>query len=371
MEMTGTKFWLGRLECPEGIIDLHCRDLNMLIAHLSVADLLVTVDTGPAHIAAALGIPMIVMSQSSDPDLHFTDQMDYQTVKPDLDCLNCQGNVCPLKHAMPPCQEIPPKRIASAVNHRLRDVGASCLIPTFRAPYERLRRCVDCVYEQVDEVVITVASDGEIPRMMSFPPKVRFVKCPRSNIGFGKNVNFGMRHTNGRYVLILNDDVFLAADAVSKMMDQMKAGVGVVGHLLFYPDGTIQHAGKLRAPHGRGWGHIDHHSQNRTWKEPREVENTVGASFMVRRKAFYDAGGFDEDFFLYVEDDAFMLQVRKAGWKIMYTPHASGVHEESQTTRHLSGVQDIMRQSSRTFESKWGKYLNHNATNLMGTFDYK
>ena len=61
--INGTTFWLGLHTAPPGIIDLQVRSLSTLLPWLSCADLLVTVDTGPMHFAAALGVKILAVSQ--------------------------------------------------------------------------------------------------------------------------------------------------------------------------------------------------------------------------------------------------------------------------------------------------------------------
>lgn len=81
--MIGTKFWLGTHgPAPDGIIDLRCRDLDLLVEYIGCADLLVTVDTGPMHIAAAIGTPIVVIEQQSSPEHHLSDQRDFIVIRP-------------------------------------------------------------------------------------------------------------------------------------------------------------------------------------------------------------------------------------------------------------------------------------------------
>lgn len=78
----GTKFWLGPNPAPTGIVDLECRSVNLLCEYIGASDLLVTVDSGPAHISLSLNIPTVVIGQSSDPALHFSDQRDWIAIYP-------------------------------------------------------------------------------------------------------------------------------------------------------------------------------------------------------------------------------------------------------------------------------------------------
>jgi GT2 family glycosyltransferase len=47
---------------------------------------------------------------------------------------------------------------------------------------------------------------------------------------------------------------------------------------------------------------------------------------MARREALAAVGGFDERFFLYEEDVDLCLRLRRAGWRVLYTPRAEVVH---------------------------------------------
>lgn len=368
----GTCFWLGQDPAPSGIVDLRAHTIAILPPLLASADLVVSVDTGPMHLAAAVGTPVLAILQNSSPALHLSDQADWWMVGPPLDCLNCQKNVCPKNAVTPPCQQVDPGMIAEAANRRLTaGESVSCVIPIYKPTAERVNRCLAAVVPQVSEVVLTVDASGVVPPGIEYGPKVRLVRARLPRIGVGPNMNHGARYTHGKYILLLNDDVVLRPDAVAEMAKCISAtSVGMVGHLLYYPDKSIYHGGKYRPPGGLGWGHIDHRKFRPTVTEPHETENVTGASILVRRSAFYEVNGFDERYFLYNEDDDLCMKFRQAGWKIMYTPHAIGVHEEGQSTQLIGDSVKIMKESQRLFASKWAGYFNHNQQPGLGDFSY-
>ncbi len=371
--MPGTKFWIGiHGPAPAGMVDLGIRDLDLLTQYLSCADILATVDTGPMHVAAALGVPIVAICQASSPEVHLNDQNDFLTIyPPNLSCLNCQKNLCPIREYQPPCQDIEPARIAQAVNARLSGImgdTVSACVSVYKPDWETLNRCLGCVIPQVDEVVVCSDTAGIIPERASNHPKVRYVRCPRHDIGYGRKQNFAARHAHGHYLLFLNDDVFLNPGAVESMKQEMKAGVGIVGNLLRYPDNTIQHAGKIRTPGLMGWHHIDHLKYEPTIREPCEMENICGACNLVSRYAHFRIGGFDEEFYLYSEDDDYALRMRQNGWKIRYTPHSSGIHIEHQSTSKTGAIMDQVNRANATFDRKWRWYLLKNINTIPGTF---
>jgi len=124
----GTATWLGQHPAPKGYFDERCGsgDIGLVADYIACADLVVTVDTGPMHIAAAYGIPMVVISQSHDVNLRLSPLNDYEVVKrTDLDCLNCQRHRCPIDSYNPPCGQIDPKELAVVVNRKLKSLEPS------------------------------------------------------------------------------------------------------------------------------------------------------------------------------------------------------------------------------------------------------
>jgi GT2 family glycosyltransferase len=370
----GTKFWLGTHPAPPGIVDLQARHLDNVIVWLSVADLLVSVDTGPMHVAAALGVPVVAINQSSSPHLHLNDQNDFAEVSPPgLDCLNCQANVCPKNSWTPPCQNVPPELIAEAVNARLRmycTEDVSAVVAIYQPEVAVLNRCLECLIPQVQEIIVCAEGNSRIPAGSTQGGKIRYVQTNERAIGYGRNTNHGARHSNGKYLLLINDDVFLNPGAVEGLKREMNPGVGAVTGVLRYPDGSIYHCGKVRAPGVRGWGHCNLRQHHLFFTQPTELENMCGACTLVTREAFYAIDGFDEDFFIYAEDDAFMLALRRAGYRLIFTPHSEGIHLEHQSTTKIGDIAGAVNRANATFTRKWGPYLDWNLNRVPGDFAY-
>ncbi len=372
----GTKFWMGTHPAPKGFVDLQLRHLDNVIVWLSAADVLVTVDTGPMHLAAAMGVPVLALNQSSSPELHLSDQADFYTINPpNLDCLNCQQNLCPKNQWQPPCQNFDPHEIAHWANRRTHtadETTTSAIIATYRAEVGKLNHCIEAVLPQVDEVIVSRDETGVFPPGAMQHAKVRYVVKNQSRIGYGRNANYATRHSNGHWLVFLNDDCYLNEGAVRHMLDAARTHphTGIVAPLLRYPNGSIYHAGKVRSPGMRGWGHINHREYEHSFKDVTWMENVCGCAMLVKRKAFYDANGFDEDFFLYAEDDAFCLAVRRAGYDIFFTPHATGIHDEGQSTKQIPDILRILTESNQLFDRKWGQYLTANANKIPGDFSY-
>jgi hypothetical protein len=64
---------------------------------------------------------------------------------------------------------------------------------------------------------------------------------------------------------------------------------------------------------------------------PTPVEALIGAVMMIRRTAWIELGGFDEDYFFFLEETDLAVRMRAAGWKVLHEPRASAVHLQGAT----------------------------------------
>jgi GT2 family glycosyltransferase len=125
-----------------------------------------------------------------------------------------------------------------------------------------------------------------------------------ANLGFGPASNLGLRYAVADTVCFLNSDVFPERpDWLARMLGTLKADKrrGVVGALLLYEDGTVQHAGcSLKAlPEFAGWT-FGLHAEKGSVAPARggvvTVQAVTGACMLMRTALARDLGGFDEGF---------------------------------------------------------------------------
>ena len=113
-------------------------------------------------------------------------------------------------------------------------------------------------------------------------------------------------------------------------------GVGIVGAKLLYPDGTVQHAGVVTglggfAGHSHKYARGDGSGYMFRLATVQDF-SCVTAACLLCRAGVYDAvGGLDEGFAVAFNDVDFCLRVRKAGWRVVYTPYAQLTHYESKS----------------------------------------
>jgi O-antigen biosynthesis protein len=157
--------------------------------------------------------------------------------------------------------------------------------------------------------------------------------------------NFAAKQARGELLLFLNNDVeAIEPGWLEELIGHaQRPDVGAVGPKLLFPDGTIQHVGIvvglggfashpfLRVPDDGRWtpfGRAD-------WT--RNYLAVTGACLMMRRELFEHIGGFDERFVVCAGDVDLCLRAVAAGKRIVYTPHARLIHNES-ATRGRDGI---------------------------------
>ncbi|MEM6836401.1 MAG: glycosyltransferase family 2 protein [Cyanobacteria bacterium P01_C01_bin.120] len=172
---------------------------------------------------------------------------------------------------------------------------------------------------------------------------VRVIECDMS-FNWSKLSNMGAAAAQGELLLFLNDDIeIIDANWLSELVSQaIRPDVGVVGGMLFYPSGHIQHGGVFLVNLGGGASHLLQYLdpqvkiyQNLN-KTVREVSSNTGACFLVRRSIFEEMQGFDENFAIIGNDTDLALRIQAAGYRNLWTPFAKLMHHESFSRKRKS-----------------------------------
>ena len=188
----------------------------------------------------------------------------------------------------------------------------------------------------------------------------------KSNDGFSKGNNIGVKQAKGEYICILNPDTVVAEDTFKIVLEfsEKQSSTGIVGCRLI--DGTGQYLpeSKRNIPKPevalkKLLGNPNSYYANQVNEMGvGEVAVFVGA-FMLLKKAVYDeVGGFDEDYFMYGEDVDISYKVLKAGYKNYYNGKTSIIHYKGESTlkdvnyaRRFYGAMQIFYK--KHFKSNW------------------
>jgi hypothetical protein len=187
-------------------------------------------------------------------------------------------------------------------------------------------------------VVDNASTDGSGAAVSAFG-FARLLQLP-ANVGFSAGNNAGIRSTSGELILLLNNDTLVSAGAIDRLVERLDAdpAAAVAGPRLVDEDGIaeltfgpmISPLGELRQKllmglHARGFAPVSSWIERATRRE-RHVDWVSGACLLVRRRVAEQVGLLDERFFLYTEDVDFCANVRRGGWKILFSPEAEIVH---------------------------------------------
>jgi N-acetylglucosaminyl-diphospho-decaprenol L-rhamnosyltransferase len=209
-------------------------------------------------------------------------------------------------------------------------------------------------------VVDNGSSDGSTAMVTKEFPSVRLIRN-RTNEGFAKASNRGIRASRGEYVLLLNSDAFVGEGALDGLITFMEGApdCAIVGPRLVNPDGTVQpyifgDDPTLSYLVKRYCTRVLRKRALHRWESlyVQEVGWVTGAAMMVRRNAMAMAGLLDEKMFMYFEDCEWCLRMRQAGWKVFYHPAFTVTHLGGQSLSHRRDARLMYFRSLRYFYRK-------------------
>lgn len=153
------------------------------------------------------------------------------------------------------------------------------------------------------------------------------------------------------FLLFCNNDIEFRTDCIGKMLEVCsKPGVGTVGALLYFPDGTVQHAGVGIDAKTINCYHIGYHASVADGVKPsgcsRVCANTA-ALMMVKASDFERAGGFNERYRICFEDLELNLNLGEMGLQNIICLDAVATHRESVTRGKDMDALDICRIRAR------------------------
>jgi GT2 family glycosyltransferase len=207
------------------------------------------------------------------------------------------------------------------------------------APF--LERCLLALMDQTlkpHEIILVdnASSDGSVEIARRFP-LVRLIALDQ-NTGFarGNNLAIEAASAESEWIALINPDAFAEPRWLEALLVAAESNPG------FYVFGSklvnavdpvvLDGAGDVYHLSGLVW-RIGHGSPVPTSAEnEREVFSPCAAAALYRRSALSETGGFDEDYFCYVEDVDLGFRLRLAGHKAMYVPDAVVHHVGSATT---------------------------------------
>lgn len=199
------------------------------------------------------------------------------------------------------------------------------------------------------EIIVAdnASTDDTLKKARAFSYRVK-VLDNGGNLGFAKGNNMAAKQALGDILIFLNPDTDLSyGDFMKATLEFENEKTGVVG-------GEIQSwDGKRELSCGKFYTFINifllalgleeacgvRFAPNRK----RHVDFVSGAFFAIKRELFMKLEGFDEHFFMYIEDQELCFRVNKKGYSVLYSPFASITHQGQGSSNRTFAVVNIYR----------------------------
>ena len=232
---------------------------------------------------------------------------------------------------------------------------------------EKLFRCIESIYDSKPKAsfeIIVVDNDEnksiEKDLRKTFP-KVRYIKSEK-NLGYGGGNNLGAKYAKGQYLFFLNPDTLIVKDAIEQLYEFIKSNkkIGIVSPLLvntnlepfstqsrkeLTPINAIYSFSFLRRFFPKKNIYNDDFFSNWDKESVIEADTVPGAALMISKKLFDKINGFDEQFFLYFEENDLSKRIRNLGLKLYINPNAKVIHQVGQSTKQIKQRDDIFKKS--------------------------
>lgn len=237
------------------------------------------------------------------------------------------------------------------------DLAVSIIIINYKTA-ELVKNCIESVIEKSEnfsyEVIVIDNSndDSEFNKLKAnLADKNITIINANDNLGFGRANNKAAKLAKGKYVFFLNSDTLLINNAIFSLYEYLENNnkFGIAGGNLYSTDlipansfgvdgNNLKNRKKrtgIKALFNRFFRkkRIDFNYSD----EPIEVESICGADLMISKELFEKVGGFDENIFMYGEDDVLSYDVKaKTGKLTCCVPYAKIIHLENGSDKEKS-----------------------------------
>ena len=244
---------------------------------------------------------------------------------------------------------------------------------------------VDCVQSLLDDtsagtpevvVVDNGSTDGSVAALRAAHPGARVVE-PGTNLGYAAAANRGIAATAAPIVAVGNPDLVVTKGTAAALLARFDSepDLGALGPAIDNPDGTRYPSARAHSSTVDAVGHAmlgrlfprnrftrRYRQLDAAWDRARDVDWVSGALVFLRRSALDSVGGWDERYFMYMEDVDLGWRLRRLGWRVGYEPagHATHVQGASTAAHPYRMIIEHHRSAFRFAERRW-----HGARRLL------
>lgn len=226
------------------------------------------------------------------------------------------------------------------------------VIPTLCNP-DQLKTTIKSIVKNekapsILEKIIIVDNSGNLT--LSQLPKSKDVKIQiinnEKNLGFAMAVNKGIGESKSYFSLILNDDIVLDKKFLKNMLKAIKANnkIKVFFPLVLNASGkTIESLGLEYNLSGKAKNIKNGQPLSKNLPtESKEIWGAPASAIAINTKTFKKIGGFDPDFFAYIEDVDLSLRLQEKKIKIFLVPQAICYHTGGETSKKIPYLRSYM-----------------------------
>ena len=219
-------------------------------------------------------------------------------------------------------------------------IGVSVVIVTYQTG-DVLFDCIQSVLAAPDVDELVLVNHGNPPEtvarleaLAAREAKLCLVDT-HANLGFARGCNIGVRASRGAHLLFLNPDAILRPGDAARLVEtaQGRAEPYIIGARILDMDGAEQRGGRrgaltpISALAGFvGLGGAFHREREPLPEAAVPMPTVSGAAMLMSRAGFDQLGGFDEGYFLHVEDIDICKRARDAGGEVVFEPRVAVAH---------------------------------------------
>lgn len=196
---------------------------------------------------------------------------------------------------------------------------------------------------------LVICDNGQDPSVVDAVAQRYGAQVIRSgeNLGYGKAINAGAEGYMGDWFVLANPDVRFEAGTIDALLEatQYWPRGGAFGPRILTTDGEVYPSARRFPRLIAGSGHAIlkdvwksnpfsrwYHGRNSSGHS-HSTDWLSGACLLVRREAFEEVGGFDDDYFMFFEDTQLGKDLREKRWRSVYVPEALATHDTSKSWR--------------------------------------
>lgn len=252
-------------------------------------------------------------------------------------------------------------------------LACTASIVAYNTPPQMIRNAVESILSCSPQVKFHIVDNsptmGLHCALADLPIMYHF--CGR-NLGYGAGHNYALRECMGsKYHIVMNPDIIVAPrqlETLSSFMDK-NPDIGIVCPRILNEDGTTQFLNK-RYPtvfdlfvrrfipqpfHRFMQRRLDRYEMKDIgYENICDVEVVSGCFMFCRTDALKGVGGFDNRYFMYLEDADLSRKVQLAGYRTVYYPYATITHFWERASYKSLRMTWVHMRSALTYFNKWG-----------------